>query len=205
MLRVLSTLVIFGFTATSVQAGFLLDDFDVPAPGGSQNSGTGGAPTGESLSAPNFFTDGNTTTDERFLLGSVNTNLVVANGDLSGVLSAGETAYIEWTNPSTVPRQFQTLEFLDYVPTLVNNATYDVTLNGTSIGSGTLGTSPFLTTSLQTFNATTDELRVTFTATGLTIFRASGIQANPEPASAGLLGLLLLGGGVRHRRRRRRC
>lgn len=211
MLRTICALSVLAFVAQSADAGFLLDDFEAPLGAPGQQSGTSGTPTGQSLSAPNFFTDGNSATDERFLLGATVSggmtlsSLEVVNGDLEVFLAnAGDVAYIEWTNPSAVPTTFAGLELIDYSPTLVN-ADYDVTLNGTSIGSGAFSNTPgnfVLGTSQQTFLAAGDLLRITITANGLTIFDAEEIRANPEPASAGLLGLLLLGGGVRYRRKR---
>jgi MYXO-CTERM domain-containing protein len=180
--------------ATSASATFLIDDFEIPAAGSQDASGST-----QALTAPNFF-------ENRLLDGDAPVNLVISSGSIDGVFLANQTAFIEWSVPTTTPAPFASLEFENFVGTVLTDITYDVTLNGTSINGGPQAfTSGVLSTNAATIASAGDLLRVTFTtgATGFAVFAANGIQANPEPVSAGLLGLAMFGGICRHRRRRR--
>jgi hypothetical protein len=178
--------------ACSAHATFLVDDFEVPVSGAHESDGST-----ELLGSPNFF-------GARQMDGDEISNLVINSGGLSGVLAANETAWIEWTLPAG-SEEFTDLEFQNFAGTVLTDITYDVTLNGGSISGGAQTfDSAFLRTSTGFINPG-DVLRVTFEAgaAGFAVFRADGIQANPEPMSAGLLGLALFGGVCRHRRRRK--
>ncbi len=183
------------------QARFLVDDFEIPGPGSHISDGTT-----LTLASPNFFSS--RTLDQLPAAGTVLTiNGGPTNGNITSVFTPGDQAFIEWAGPVTT-RGFASLEFTDFAPIgVANTITYDVTLNGASINSTgapqVLASNGILSTTAQTLVAG-DLLRVTFNGIApVSGFTATAIFANPEPMSAGLLGLAMFGGVCRHRRRRR--
>ncbi len=188
MKRLLLSLTVLALAAPSAHASFLIDDFDAPTTGFHNSDGTS-----EALSSPpNYFAN-------RQMDGTDASNLVVNVSGISATFLTPQSAWIEWTTPIET-RGFADLEFTDFAPGF-SDVTYDVTLNGTSIGSGTLSPTGLMKTSGAVVNPG-DALRITFTSGSLGSFDAGGIQANPEPASALLLGSLMFGGICRFRRRR---
>lgn len=194
MKRFLLSLAVLAFAAPSASASFLVDDFEEPATGAHNSDGsTVALPT-----PPNFFA-------ERTMDGSATSNLSVNSGGLAAAIQANESAWIEWTVPSE-DAPFADLEFVNFNGTALINSTYDITLNGVSISGGpqTFDSGYFSTNGAMPSLTAGDELRLTFSvgAGGLAVFQADAIQANPEPASALLLGGLMFGGLCRFRRRR---
>ena len=192
MKRFLLSMAVLAFAAQSASASFLIDDFEEPATGGHNSDGSIVALT----TPPNFFA-------QRQMDGAASSNLSVSSGGLAAAIQAGESAWIEWTVPME-DTDFADLEFQNFNGTALLSTTYDITLNGTSISGGPQAfTGDFLPTVGSSLTAG-DALRITFSVGtgGLAVFQADGIQANPEPASALLLGGLMFGGVCRFRRRR---
>ena len=196
MKRLLLSLAVLALAAPAANASFLIDGFDEPTGGASQSSN---GSTEALNSPPNYFAN-------RQMDGTSPSNLIVNVSGISGFIGGGQTAWIEWTTPIET-RAFADLEFTDFVLGF-SDISYDVTLNGTSINrtgaAQALTADGLLRTTGNVVNPG-DTLRVTFTggAVGsLGSFDAGGIQANPEPASALLLGGLMFGGICRFRRRR---
>lgn len=203
MKQLLLSLAVVALAAPAADASFLLDDFETPTVGAQIADGS----TVALDTPPNFF--GNRTVD-----GDVVSTMSINNGTMDGTLLAGESAFIEWTNPVFQPTgptapwggAFAGLILDNYIETLVSDTTYNVTLNGASISGGEQvlsGSGGFLRADAGVF-APGDVLRVTFNVApgGVALFSAGSIVANPEPMSAGLFGLALFGGVCRHRRRR---
>ena len=192
MTRLFLSLAVTIMFTQAANASILVDDFSLPDPGAHQSDGT----TVSLNSPPNYF-------GFRQMDGTVNSNLEITTGSLSTVLAGGESAWMEWTVPSNT-RSFSDLEYEDFIGTLLNDVSYNVTLNGSSVSGGSQALTSGILKTAQTQVSTGDRLRVTFTAGagGFGIFTSTAVRANPEPASALLLGSLLFGGLCRFRRRR---
>lgn len=197
-MRTTAAFVVVTLFGSIAHASFIVDTFERPTSGTHQSDGTSvninPPPAG---TAQNFF-------DTRMMNGDAATVLTVSNGGISGAFLPDQTAFIEWTNP-TGTDTFSSLFLQDFVGPTVPGATYNVTRNGTSISGGDQAfDSDRLRVDPNSQITSGDVLRVTFSVdTVPLIFTAEGIQANPEPASATLLGLALFCGACRYRRRRR--
>lgn len=192
-------------TATA-DASLLIDDFNVPGGiGASQNAGPN-SPTNinpATLSAPNFF-------GSRTLTGVFGASgLSVSGSNLDAVFTIGQVGGIVWGTPLGTPTSIDNLTFSGFILSSASGSIgYDVQLTsgGTtnSIGSGLLGSNGIMQTAPTIIGNPGDVLTINFTGlAALARFEATGIEATPEPASIGLLGLAMFGGVCRHRKRRK--